>query len=349
MKNMSKHRTDKKSEIKMNEPEIKQGQNLECISKIIEVTAGKEFKRLDTCLKEKFGHSKSFIQKAIENEKVKVNGTVCTKKSTKIKPEDNIIFQIDEPQPIEVVPEDIPIDIVYEDKYFAVINKKAGMVVHPAPGHYTGTLVNALMYHIKDLSGINGRIRPGILHRLDKDTTGLMVVAKNDKSHRSLANQLRRRKMFRKYKTFVWGKLPEDEGVINTLYGRHPVNRKQMTVLEDKGKTAETIYKVLKDYKYCQLAECRLVTGRTHQIRVHMRHLNHPVIGDPQYGLDSNFLNNIPTPLKSSYEKMIKMLGRQALHAYYLSFTHPVSKEVLEFTSEFPVDMKKMQEFLESL
>lgn len=276
-------------------------------------------KRLDLFVSEnEVDMSRSFVQGIIEKQQVKVNGQI-RKSNYKLRVGDQVRVELAEPVELQVEAEDIPLDIIYEDSDVIVINKPQDMVVHPAPGNYTGTLVNGLLYHCKDLSGINGVIRPGIVHRIDKDTSGVLVVAKNDKSHNSLAMQLKDHSMKRTYYAIVEGIVKEEEGTVRTNIGRHPVERIKMAVVKD-GKEAITNYKVLERFKSNTLVECRLETGRTHQIRVHMAHLHHPLIGDQVYG----------------YKKQKFKLQGQALHAKNLGFIHPTTGEYMEFDSQLP-------------
>lgn len=276
-------------------------------------------KRLDLFVSEVSENmSRSFAQGIIEKQKVKVNDKI-KKSNYKLKLNDEVLIEKVEPVELEVEAEDIPLNIVYEDSDVIVINKPQDMVVHPAPGNYTGTLVNGLLYHCKDLSGINGVIRPGIVHRIDKDTSGILVVAKNDNAHNSLAAQLKDHSMKRTYYAIVEGVIKEDEGTIRTNIGRHPIERIKMAVVKE-GKEAITNYKVIERFKNNTLVECRLETGRTHQIRVHMAHLHHPLVGDQVYG----------------YKKQRFKLKGQALHAKNLGFIHPSKGEYVEFDSELP-------------
>lgn len=276
-------------------------------------------KRLDLFISEnEVDMSRSFVQGIIEKQQVKVNGQI-KKNNYKLRVGDQVQVELAEPVELQVEAEDIPLDIIYEDSDVIVLNKPQDMVVHPAPGNYTGTLVNGLLYHCKDLSGINGVIRPGIVHRIDKDTSGVLVVAKNDKSHNSLAMQLKDHSMKRTYYAIVEGIVKEEEGTVRTNIGRHPVERIKMAVVKD-GKEAITNYKVLERFKSNTLVECRLETGRTHQIRVHMAHLHHPLIGDQVYG----------------YKKQKFKLQGQALHAKNLGFIHPTTGEYMEFDSQLP-------------
>ncbi len=265
--------------------------------------------------------SRSSIQKLIEKGNVCVNGTPVTSKKYKLKEGDLVEVRIEEPIPLQAEPENIPLEIVYEDADLLVVNKPKGMVVHPAAGNWTGTLVNGILYHCQDrLSSINGVIRPGIVHRIDKDTSGLLVVAKNDISHQALAEQFAAHTITRAYRAIVYNNFTEDQGVVNAPIGRDPRNRLRMTVTQKKGKQATTYYKVLERFGRFTYIEATLKTGRTHQIRVHMAHINHPLLGDELYG-----------PKKSP----VRTEG-QVLHAKTLGFQHPSSGKYVEFDSPLP-------------
>ncbi|MCI6191161.1 MAG: RluA family pseudouridine synthase [Clostridium sp.] len=286
---------------------------------ILIVDKESENNRIDKYLAEAFnGKSRSYIQGLIEKENIKVNGK-SVKSNYKVKENDEILISMPEALELEVEAEDIPLDILYEDNDVIVINKPQGMVVHPAPGNYTKTLVNALLYHCKDLSTINGVIRPGIVHRIDKDTTGVLVVAKNDEAHNFLSKQLQTHSMKREYIALVEGRLKEDTGTINKPIGRNKKDRLKMGIVED-GKRAVTHYEVLERYKNTTLIKCVLETGRTHQIRVHMASIGHPLVGDEVYG----------------FKKQRFKLKGQVLHAKTLGFIHPKTKEYMEFTTNLP-------------
>ena len=290
-------------------------------------------KRIDVFLSEVTeDFSRSALQKHIENGNVLVNGKKVSK-NHKLAAGDSITVDLPEPEEIEILPEDIPLDILYEDDDLIVINKPQDMVVHPAPGHYTGTLVNALMYHCKDnLSGINGVLRPGIVHRIDKDTSGVLVIAKSDKAHFSLSKQLADHSMTREYYAIVYNGFNEPEGTINQPIGRHPKERKKMAVVRDKtSRRAVTHYTVIKKLKgNFSLVKLRLETGRTHQIRVHMTYIGHPLLGDEVYGPKKSPLN----------------LKGQVLHAKKLGFIHPTTGEYMEFDSPLPDYFEKLIETL---
>lgn len=265
------------------------------------------------------GVSRSRAAELLESGKVKVNGTLATKK-TKLKNGDTVSVEVPDPIVYDVTPENIPLDIVFEDNDILVVNKPKGMVVHPAAGNYSGTLVNALMYHCGDsLSGINGVMRPGIVHRIDKNTSGLLMVAKNDNAHRQLASQIKEHSFKREYEAVVYGNIKEDSGTINLPIARHPVKRKQMAVVEG-GREAITHFEVIERFQGFTHLRLRLLTGRTHQIRVHLSFLGHPVAGDEVYGP----------------KKVITSLKGQCLHAKKLGFVHPVTHEYMEFDSCLP-------------
>ena len=264
--------------------------------------------------------SRSFIQKMMKEEKVLVNGKPV-KANYRLKTEDEICFELPEAVEPDIEPENIPLDILYEDADVLVVNKPKGMVVHPAAGHYSGTLVNALMYHCKgSLSGINGCLRPGIVHRIDMDTTGSLIVCKNDIAHASIAEQLKEHSIVRRYRAIVWGVIKEEEGCVDVPIGRHPSDRKKMAAGVRNGKEAVTHYRVLERFRSYTYIEGRLETGRTHQIRVHMDSIGHPILGDPVYG-------NRKCPFQ---------LQGQTLHAMTLGFIHPVTGEYVETTAPLP-------------
>ena len=273
--------------------------------------------RLDKAVADLTELSRGLANEQIKNGQILVNG-LAKKAKYAVKEGDVISYEVPEPEVVEYVAEDLPLEIVYQDEDVAVVNKPQGMVVHPSAGHTRGTLVNALMYHIKDLSGINGVLRPGIVHRIDKDTSGLLMIAKNDQAHLALADELKDKKSLRKYWAIVHGNLPNDRGVIEAPIGRSEKDRKKQAVTA-KGKPALTRFQVLERFGDYTLVELQLETGRTHQIRVHMAYIGHPVAGDEVYGP----------------RKTLKGHG-QFLHARTLGFTHPRTGEVLEFTAEAP-------------
>lgn len=264
--------------------------------------------------------SRSFVQKIIKDKEVTVDGKVV-KAGYKVSEGEEILFFVPEKIEPEILAQDIPLDILYEDQDVLIVNKPKGMVVHPAAGHYSDTLVNAVMYHCKgNLSGINGILRPGIVHRIDMDTTGALVVCKNDLSHQCLSEQLKEHSITRRYRAIVHGELKEMEGTVDAPIGRDPNNRKKMCINSTNGKRAVTHYKVLKQMKGYTYIECQLETGRTHQIRVHMTSIGHPLIGDEVYGNRSC---------------KFKLQG-QTLHAMVLGFVHPSTKEYVEFEAPLP-------------
>lgn len=272
--------------------------------------------------------SRSQVQAWIKEGRVTVNGEPV-KNNYKLQEDDEITLRVPPPKEMAIKPESMPLDIVYEDGDVVVVNKPRGLVVHPAPGHYSGTLVNGLLAHCKDLSGINGVLRPGIVHRIDKDTSGLLMVAKNDKAHMGLAEQLKEHTVNRKYVAIVHGVIPHEMGTIDAPIGRDPKNRQQMAVVFENSKPAVTHFIVLERYKEHTLVELKLETGRTHQIRVHMKYIGYPLAGDPKYGP------------KNTLE-----LDGQALHAGTLGFIHPRTGEHLEFEAPMPKDLADIIHFL---
>ncbi len=281
--------------------------------------------RIDVCLAAKLGVSRSNMQKLLEEGRVK-RGDKVLKANYKVRAGEVYTVDIPEPEPIEAVPEDIPLDIIYEDDDVVVLNKARGMVVHPAPGNYTGTLVNALLYHCKNLSGINSAIRPGIVHRLDKDTSGIMIVAKNDAAHIALSQQIQSKTAVRTYLAVVRGNIKTDSGTIETQIARDKNDRKKMAVVKEGGREAITDYEVLERFGKYTLVRCKLRTGRTHQIRVHMEYLGYPLVGDPKY-----------SPMKTPFA-----IKGQALHSHTLEFTHPRTGERMKFEAPLPEDMHKI-------
>ena len=277
------------------------------------------------------GISRSQVQQWIKDSFVKVNGKL-EKSNYRLELGERVELTIPEAVDSVIVPEDIPLDIAYEDKDLIVVNKSRGMVVHPAVGHRSGTLVNALMFHCKDLSGINGELRPGIVHRIDKDTSGLMMAAKNDKAHISLSNQLKEHSVIRKYIAIIHGHLPHDQGTIDAQIGRDPRERKQFAVNTNVGKRAVTHFRVLERFPDYTMVELQLETGRTHQIRVHMKFIGHPIVGDPVYGRT----------------KGVTMNG-QALHAAVLGFVHPTSDTYMEYEAPLPEDMNQVLDKLRNM
>ncbi len=295
--------------------------------------------RCDVFAAEKLGITRSAAQKLLSDGKITVNGTAAAK-NYKLRVGDRLEVTLPEPEPYEVTAEDIPLDIVYEDGDIIVINKPRGMVVHPAPGHISGTLVNGLMHHCGDsLSGINGILRPGIVHRIDRDTSGLICVAKNDAAHLGLSEQLKDHTMHREYRAIVTGGFSDEEGTVNAPMGRHPTDRKKMAVIKGTGKTAReavTHYRVLERFRGFSLIEAVLETGRTHQIRVHLSYIGHPLMGDEVYGGGHTTFEKHNAPL----------LHGQCLHAAALILIHPRTGEKMRFEAPIPDDFAALLEKL---
>lgn len=304
------------------------------MSEFIELTAGTENSgiRIDKYISGNIMElTRSAVQGLLEKNKILVNG-VSVSKNYKLKSGDRIAVEIPEPRSMDAVPENIPLDIVYEDSDLLVVNKPKGMVVHPAHGNYNGTLVNALLYHCGDsLSGINGVIRPGIVHRIDKNTSGLLIVAKNDKSHLRLAEQIKEHSFTREYEAVATGYFKETSGTIDAPIGRHRTDRKKMCVTTENSRNAVTHYSVIKQYGGFAYVKLKLETGRTHQIRVHLSYIGHPVLGDDVYG------------------KPYRNLDGQCLHARKIGFIHPATGEYMEFTSELPDYFRKVIDKLEKM
>ena len=280
-------------------------------------------KRLDAFLEERLeGMTRSYIKKLIDEGDIYIEGKKKVKSGNKIKGREEVVVRIPEDEILNIEAEDIPIDIVYEDESMVIINKGPDMVVHPAPGNYTGTLVNAVMYHIKDLSTINGVIRPGIVHRLDKDTSGLIIIAKNDEAHLGLTEMFKEKTIDKTYVCICKGNFKDHEGRVENLIGRNPKDRKKMAVVEKNGKKAISNYRVVEQVEGFSLVEVGIETGRTHQIRVHMKSLNHPILGDEVYGSPS------------------KRVKRQMLHAYKLEFNHPITGKEIKVVGDIPEDFQ---------
>ncbi len=296
------------------------------------VTEDMEEERIDKLLSSLMdSFSRSYIQKLLTGGNLLINDKTIGKASYKVKAEDEVKLFVPPAEQLNIEPEDIPLDVLYEDEDLIVVNKPKGMVVHPAPGHYTGTLVNALLYHCKgQLSGINGILRPGIVHRIDKDTTGSIIACKNDRAHNSLAGQLKVHSITRRYHAIVCGILKEDEGTIHKSIGRDSRDRKKMAVVTSGGRDAITHYRVLRRFNQYTYVECELETGRTHQIRVHMASIGHPILGDEVYG-----------PVKCPYK-----LQGQTLHAKILGFIHPTTGDYIETDAPLPAYFQHLLEIL---
>lgn len=328
----------------MKEEELNENEEQELFEHFrIEVDPGQKPLRIDKFLVNRIENaSRNKIQSAADAENILVNEKPV-KSNYKVKPKDIIsIVMAYPPREIELIPENIPLNIVYEDDEVVVVNKEPGMVVHPAYGHYTGTLVNAMMYHLKDLPLFNsGDMRPGLVHRIDKNTSGLLVLAKSEASLNKLAKQFFDKTTERRYIALVWGTFEEKEGIITGHIGRNIKNRKVMQVFPDgsQGKHAVTHYKVLEELGYITMVECRLETGRTHQIRVHFQHIGHPLFNDFEYGGDQILKGTTFTKYKQFVQNCFNILPRQALHAKTLGFKHPKTGEFMRFNSELPDDM----------
>ena len=292
---------------------------------ILTITENEAGQRADVVLAAMLELTRSNMQKLLDEGRA-VKGTKVIKSNYKVKLGDEIIVTLPEPQPLDVQPENIPLDIIYEDEDVVVVNKARGMVVHPAAGNYSGTLVNALLYHCKNLSGINGVIRPGIVHRLDKDTSGIMICAKNDAAHVSLSEQIQSKTAQRTYLAVVRGNIKTDSGVIETQISRDKDDRKKMAVVKEGGRNAITEYEVVERFGKYTIVKCKLKTGRTHQIRVHMEYLGYPLVCDPKY-----------SPMKTPFS-----INGQALHSLTLAFDHPRTGERMEFEAKLPEDLHKI-------
>ncbi|MFH1943085.1 MAG: RluA family pseudouridine synthase [bacterium] len=322
-----------------------QGQLLEIL-----VSENKEKERLDTFLSREISRvSRSQIQKFIRDGFVKVNGKEA-KANHRVLPFEKIELVIPKPAPLDIIPEDIPLDMLYEDDFLLVVNKPAGMVVHPAFGHYSGTLVHALAAHCSNLSCVNEPYRPGIVHRIDKDTSGVLVVAKDDWVHRELADQFFKKTVIRSYAAVVWGEFNKRSGTIETLLARSVKDRRKIRVTAE-GKDAVTHFEVVERLPLTSLIRLRLETGRTHQIRVHLAHIGHPVFGDPTYGGRGRQLGGLNQSQTALAVELLNMMQRQALHAKTLGFIHPKTKKELCFETELPEDMsdllKRLREAME--
>jgi 23S rRNA pseudouridine1911/1915/1917 synthase len=312
-----------------------------------EVPSGKKKERLDLFLSDAIENAtRTKIQKLIEANLVKVNAKAA-KANYKVRPGDTIDVTIPiSPRPEIAEPENIPLDIIYEDEFLIIVNKPAGMVAHPAYSNYTGTLVNALLHHTKNLSDLNDPGRPGIVHRIDKNTSGLLVVAKDDWTHAQLAAQFSKHKTEREYWTVCWGIFKQKKGKIETKITRSKKDRKIFVTSEKEGKSAVTHFEVLEEFEFVSLVKLNLETGRTHQIRVHLSSINHPVFGDETYGgTKIVYSGNLPK-MKTHVQNLLKIMPRQALHAKTLGFIHPHKKEFMVFNSDLPEDFKLLLEEL---
>ncbi len=295
------------------------------MEKRIIVDEGIASQRVDVAIAKALGLTRSNVQHFLDAGMV-MKGTKVLKANYKLRLGEEIVVQVPEPEPLDLQPEDIPLDVIYEDEDVIVVNKPRGMVVHPAAGNYHGTLVNALLHHCRNLSGINGVIRPGIVHRLDKDTSGIMICAKNDAAHLSLSKQIQDKVACRSYLAVVRGNIKTDKGVIRTLIDRDKKDRKKMAVVQQGGREAVTEYEVLERFGKYTLVKCVLRTGRTHQIRVHMEYLGYPLVGDPKY-----------SPMKTPFH-----IDGQALHSETFSFAHPRTGERMDFSARWPEDFRKI-------
>ncbi len=314
-----------------------------------EVPEGKKKERLDLFLTHAIENAtRSKVQKLIDADLVTVNGVVV-KANYQIKPNDLIeaVHPIS-PRPEDVEPEDIPLDIIYEDEYLLVVNKPAGMVAHPAYANYTGTLVNALLHHTKKLSGLNEPGRPGIIHRLDKDTSGLLVVAKDDFTHAKIAEQFSKRTVDKEYHAVCWGKFKDQKGELDSNIVRSKKDRKKFSTSETEGKHALTLYEVIEEFEFTSYLKINLKTGRTHQIRVHLSGIGKPVFGDPTYGGRQINYGSDQSKIKARVQNLLAIMPRQALHAKTVGFYHPEKKKRMFFDSEIPDDMKLLLEKLKT-
>ena len=297
--------------------------------------------RLDLFVSERLELSRTRVQKLLAEGKITVDGREG-RKSEPVEEGQRIEVRVPPPTVVSMEPEDLPLEIVYQDSHLAVVNKPAGMVVHPAPGHRTGTMVNALLYHVKDLSGVGGRLRPGIVHRLDRDTSGLLVVAKTDVAHQALSEALKRRDIKRLYQALVWGHIDRDALTIDAPIGRDPRDRKRMAVVED-GRSALTRVRLAERWVRADLLDIALKTGRTHQIRVHLSHIGHPVVGDVVYG--RGWERGMGGGSRKWADELARRVKRQFLHAAALGFDHPVTGERMRFRAPLPADLAALAEW----
>jgi 23S rRNA pseudouridine1911/1915/1917 synthase len=311
---------------------------------VIDIPEGKKKERLDVFLANSVEHStRSRIQKLIKAEYVTVNGNQ-EKANYQVVAGDRIELVIPiSPRPEHAIPEDIPLDIIYEDEYLLIVNKPAGMVAHPSLGNHSGTLVNALLHYTNKLSELNDeKVRPGIVHRIDKETSGLLLVAKDEWTHSQLAKQFAAHSIEREYWAVCWGQFKQRKGEVVGNIARSNKDRKVFTVSPNEGKHAHTFFEVLEEYEFASLIKLNLKTGRTHQIRVHMSHINHPIFGDPTYGGRKIIYGGDMAKIKSRVNNLLEIMQRQALHAKTLGFYHPHKKEIIRFDSELPEDMQSL-------
>ncbi len=317
------------------------GSEIDGLAYTLEVPDSAEGMRLDKFLAETLpDFSRTQIQRLIDEGHVQLSFSLSRGQATaryRVRAGERIHLEAPPPKPTHLLPEDIPLDIVFEDAALVVINKPPGMVVHPAPGHDRGTLVNALLHHCKSLSGVGGEERLGIVHRLDKDTSGLLLVAKHDRSHRHLSDQLRDRTLKRRYLALVQGRFSAERGTIDAPIGRHPQHRQKMAVVESNGRAARTHYQVLESWGALSVLQLSLETGRTHQIRVHLAHISRPVIGDPIYGTQA-----VSLPRHPALERSLRTFPRQALHACELQFEHPGTGDTMTFSAPLPDDLVEL-------
>lgn len=286
--------------------------------------------------------SRSAAQRLLQEGAVTHNGVLQHEASLRLQSQDQVVVCLPEPETWEVLPEAGDLEVLHEDAALIVVNKPAGLVTHPAPGHASGTLVNYLLHHCQDLTGVGGYLRPGIVHRLDKDTSGILVIAKNDSAHQGLTEQFRQHSVKRQYQAVVWGRVKDAQGVVDAPLGRHPVRRKEIAV-QERGRRAVTHWRVTERFSQLTRLACRLETGRTHQIRVHLTHLGHPLLGDPQYGRSP--LNRL-SGLSPQLRQTLAEFPRQALHAELLGFRHPISGDLMEFRTPLPADFQALLEVL---
>ncbi len=302
--------------------------------------------RLDQYVQREIGNiSRSRVQKLIASGDITVNDTEV-RGSYRPRVGDEIEVLVPEPREFRLIAEDIALNVAFEDDEIIVIDKPAGMVVHPAPGHFTGTMVNALLHHVKDFKGISGQLRPGLVHRLDMETSGLLVVAKSEQALNFLADEMKERRIKRHYLAFVWGHMAEDSGRIDAPIGRSRKDRKKMTVTEHNSRGAVTEYEILERFSFADKLKLKLKTGRTHQIRVHLTHVGHPVIGDADYGGRETALGGIFDQYRRIGMEILRLLPRQALHAYRLSFKHPKTALDMTFESDLPPDIADVESLL---